>query len=444
MTDPTPDPQRDAPPAGPEPPGAPAPASGLRRFVPALLYEQQFRRFWIGQTISAFGDQITYLALPIVAVLVLKADAAQMGLLTAIGLLPHLLFSLPAGVWLDRVRERRRLMVMADIGRAAALALVPVAFLLDALSIELLFAIAFVIGSLSLVFDLAWNIFFVAVARRDQYVQASSLLNGSRSMSSVGGPALGGVLIQLLSAPITLVLDALSFLGSAFFLSRIRAREPAIDGDPGTVREQLRAGASFIARDQIIRGVLLSVATVNLFNYCFAALFILYVTVNLGVEPGILGLALGAAAVGSIVGAVIAGRVGRRIGIGRAYLVGLVLFPAPLILLPFAEGQPPLLVLGVLFVMEFVSGLGVMILDISAGAMLLARTPDKIRGRSAGAFRFVNMGVRPIGAILGGLLATAIGIREALFVVTIAQLGGLLWLIGSPILRLGDLPEAPE
>jgi MFS family permease len=431
-----------------DPAGAPAPApaaqtppTGLRRFLPPLLREHEFRNFWIGQTISAFGDQITYLALPIVAVLVLDANAAQMGLLTAIGLLPHLLFSLPAGVWLDRVRQRRRLMILADIGRAAGLALVPLAFMANVLTIELLFAIAFLVGTLSVVFDLAWNIFFVAITRRDQYVQANSLLSGSRSMSFVAGPALGGVLIQVLSAPITLVLDALSFLGSAFFLSRIRATEPPIARQPGTVREQLRDGLTFIARDPIIRGVLLSVATVNLFNYCFAALFILYTTVSLGVEPGILGLALGAGAVGSVVGAFIAGRVGRRIGIGRAYLIGLVLFPAPLILVPLIEGLPPLVILGVLFGVEFLGGLGVMILDINAGAMLLARTPDKIRGRSAGAFRFVNMGVRPIGAVLGGVLATAIGIREALIIVTVAQLAGVLWLIGSPILGLRDLPE---
>jgi MFS family permease len=416
---------------------------GIGRFVPPLLRETQFRRFWLGQTISAFGDQITYLALPILAVVILNANATQMGLLTAIGLLPHLLFSLPAGIWLDRVRERRRLMILADLGRAAGLALVPLAFLFHWLSIELLFAISFAIGTLAVVFDISWNTFFVAVTKREQYVQANSLLSGSRSMSFVAGPALGGVLIQILSAPITLLIDAVSFLGSAFFLSRVHAQEPPIDRDPGTVREQLGQGLSFILHDPIVRGVLLSVATVNLFNYCFAALFILYATVNLGVEPGILGLALGAGAVGSVIGAIVAGRIGRSFGIGRAYLLGLVLFPAPLILVPLAGG-PPIAVLAFLFIAEFLGGLGVMILDINAGAMLLARTPDKIRGRSAGTFRFVNMGVRPIGAVIGGLLGAAIGIRETLFIVTIAQLTGVLWLIGSPILGLRDLPEAPE
>lgn len=425
------------------PASSPPPETGLRRFVPPLLREQEFRRFWFGQTISAFGDQVTFLALPIVAVLVLNANATQMGLLTAVGLLPHLLFSLPAGIWLDRVRERRRLMILADIGRAMGLALVPLAFLSGWLSIELLFVVAFVVGSLAVVFDISWNTFFVAVAKREQYVQANALLSGSRSMSSVAGPALGGILIQILTAPITFLLDALSFLGSAFFLSRIHAQEPPIDHDPGTVREQLQQGLSFILHDAIVRGVLLSVATVNFFNYGIQALFILYATVNLGIEPGILGLALGAGAIGTVIGAVIAGRVGRTLGLGRAYLLSLILFPAPLILVPLAAG-PPLVILALVVLSEFAAGIGVMILDINAGAMLLARTPDKIRGRSAGTFRFVNMGVRSIGAVVGGTLAGLFGIREALLFVSVAQLTGVLWLIGSPILGLRDLPEAPE
>ena len=198
------------------------------RFVPTLLREPQFRRFWFGQTISMFGDQVTGLALPVVAVLALGAEATQMGLLVAVGLLPHLLFSLPAGVWLDRVRRRRRLMIFMDLGRAAAIASIPIAVAFHLLSLPLLFAIFFVVGTLSVVFDIAWNTLFVAIARRDQYVDANSLLNGSRSLSSVGGPALGGVLIQLFTAPVALVADALSFVGSAFFLSRIEAEEAPI------------------------------------------------------------------------------------------------------------------------------------------------------------------------------------------------------------------------
>src|SRR4051812_37591530 len=191
--------------------------------MPGLLREAPFRRFWIGQTISVFGDQVTVLALPIVAVVILGADAAQMGVLTAIALLPHLLFSLPAGVWLDRVRNRRRLMIVADIGRALGISIVPAAYALNVLKIELVFVIAFVVGTFAVVFDISWNTLFVAVARRDQYIQANSLLNGSRSLASVGGPAISGVLIQLVGAAWTLLADALSFLGSAFFVGRIKA-----------------------------------------------------------------------------------------------------------------------------------------------------------------------------------------------------------------------------
>ena len=419
--------------------------SGLGRFVPPLLREQEFRRFWFGQTISMFGDQITALALPVVAVLALGAEATQMGLLVAIGLLPHLLFSLPAGVWLDRVQHRRRLMILMDLGRAAAIISIPIAFWLGWLSLPLLFLIFFVVGTLSVVFDIAWNTFFVAVAKREQYVEGNSLLNGSRSLSNVGGPALAGVLIQVFSAPLALVADALSFIGSAFFLTRVRAPEAPIEHDPGSIRSQLAAGLTFLVRDPIIRPSVLSVATMNLFNYCFQGLFVLYVLKYLAVEPGILGLALGAGAVGSVLGALVAARIGRRLGIGPAWILGLILFPGATILVPVAApGMPMPIILGLLFVAELVSGFGVMILDINGSAMLFARTPHRIRGRANGAFRFVNMGVRPIGAVIGGLLGATIGVRETLLIVTIAQLSGVLWLIGSPILGLRDLPEAPE
>jgi len=241
------------------------------------------------------------------------------------------------------------------------------------------------------------------------------------------------------------VADATSFLGTAFFLSRITAKEPPIDHDPGSIRNQLTTGLSFLARDRIIRPALLSVATLNFFNFCVQALLYLYVLEYLGVEPGVLGLALGAGAIGSVLGAIVASTIGRRLGIGPAYALGLILFPAATILIPVAApGMPMPAILALLFLAEFGSGFGVMILDINAGAILIARTPDRIRGRATGAFRFINMGIRPIGAVVGGFIGAAIGVREALFVVTIAQLIGPALLIGTPILRLKDLPEAGE
>jgi MFS family permease len=422
--------------------GTPA-RTGIGRFVPPLLRETQFRRFWIGQTISVFGDQVTLLALPIIAVLVLHADPAQMGVLTAAGLLPHLFFSLPAGVWLDRVRQKRRLMILADLGRALAIATIPIAFVAGMLRPELLFIVTFVVGCLSVVFDIAWNTIFVSVTRRDQFVQANALLSGSRSLSNVGGPSIAGILIQVLGGPVTMLLDAASFVGSAAFLRRIQAPEAPIEEEPGGIREQLGAGLSFIFRDPIIRTTVLSAATLNLFNFSFFALFILYVTTSLGVVPGVLGLVLGAGAVGGVLGAIVAPGIGRRLGLGRAYLFGLILFPASLIPIGLVT-EPYPAVLAMLFATEFGAGIGVMILDINAGAMLQARTPDRIRARAGGTFRFINYGIRPIGALLGGALGSAFGVREALIFSTVAALSGVLWLIRSPILQLNEMPEPAE
>jgi MFS family permease len=415
----------------------------LDRYIPSLLRDvTDFRRLWAGQTISVFGDEINRIALPLVAILILGADAAEMGSLSAASLLPHLLLSLGAGVWLDRVHRRRRLMIWADVGRAALIASVPIAHLGGWLTIGQLYVVGFLVGALTVVFDVSWNTVFVSVVNRDRYVEAMSLLNGSRSLAYVGGPSIGGLLVQALGAPLALLADAVSFLGSAVFLGRVRAEEPPVEPDEGALRERFLAGLTFVLRDPIVRPALLSAATINLFTFAFGALMILYATTGLGVSPGVLGLALGAGAVGGVIGAVIASRVGRRIGLGPAYALGCVLFPLPLILIPLADpSMPTPIILALLFGSEFGAGLGVMILDINVGAVLSARYPDRIRSRATGAFRSINYGVRPLGALLGGALGTALGVREALLVTAVAGMLGVLWLVGSQLLRLRDLPE---
>ena len=406
-----------------------------------LLRLADFRRFWAGQTVSLFGDQISLLALPLVAVLVLDAGAADMGYLAAAALAPHLLFSLPAGVWLDRVARRRRIMIAADLLRAALVASVPLAYALDALTFAQLYAVAFLTGSLAVAFDISYSTIFVSVVPRPDYVEANALLNGSRSLSFVGGPSLAGFLVQLVGAPATLVADAISYLASALFLGRVQASEPPLaPGHDGSVRARVAEGVRFIADHPIFRPSLLAVATINLFNFMFFALFVLYATRGLGIAPGTLGLVLGAGAVGGILGALVASRIGRRLGIGGAFALGCVLFPAPLVLVPLADG-PEWLVLGMLFAAEFLSGLGVMILDINAGAIIPALTPHRLRSRATGAFRFVNYGVRPLGALIGGALGSAIGLRPTLWIATVGAIAGALWLLPSPVPGLRELPE---
>ena len=417
----------------------------MRPRIPPLLREQEFRRLWSGQTISQFGDQITLLALPLAGVLLLHADAGQMGLLTAAALAPHLLLSLGVGAWVDRRHHRRRVMIAADLGRAALLASIPLTNAFDALTIWQLYAIAFGHGVFSVFFDVSYPAVFLSTIRRDQLLDANGLLSQSRAFSFVAGPSLAGLLVEALTAPVTLLLDAFSFLGSATFLGRLRSEEPAPEPEePMRLRTKLLGGMRFILASTAYRASLLGVATINLFNFMFWALFVLYATRELEVSAGTLGLVLGAGAVGGVLGAFVAAPLGRRIGVGPAFVLGSILFPAPLILVPLAGG-PYALVLAMLFASEFLSGVGVMILDINANSINVSLTPDRLRARVTGAHRFVNYGVRPLGSLLGGGLGSLIGVRPTLWIATVGACAGILWLLPSPVPRMRELPvEAGE
>lgn len=380
------------------------------------------------------------IALPLVAVLALDANAAQMGYLFAAELAPNLLFALHAGAWVDRRGRRRRTMIAADVGRAVLLATIPLTAAVDGLSLEQLYVVAFATGTLSVLFHVSYSTLFVSLVPRERYVEASSILNGSRAFSFVAGPSIGGLLVQLVTAPFALVVDAVSYVVSALFLRRISAPEPPTEeSESGHVV----AGVRFILRSPIVRASLLATATINFFNFVFHALFILYAVRVLDVSPGTLGLVLGAGAVGGLIGSVVTAAVSRRIGIGPAFLVGCVLFPAPLVLVPLAGGPKPL-VLGLLFLAEFGAGLGVMILDISAGAIFAALIPNRLRARVSGAYLVVNYGVRPLGSLTGGVLGSTLGLRPTLWIATVGAIAGFLWLLPSPVPRLRELPEPAE
>jgi MFS family permease len=412
----------------------------MRRLVPVLLREPVFRRFWTGQTVSLFGDQVALLAIPLTAVLILHANAAQMGYLTAAELLPSLLFSMLAGARVDRRGGRRRTMLVADVARAVLMATIPLAYLLGALTLAQLYLVAFAVGTFDVLFFVAYNTLFVAMVPAERYVEGNSLIHGSRAMSFVGGQSLGGILVALLSAPGAVLLNALSFLGSAWALARIHPVEPPT-AEPGP--GQLRAGMTYIARSPIVRAALGATATVNYFNFVFTAIFVLYATTQLHVRPAELGLVLGIGAVGGLIGATLTARVTRWIGIGPAFILSCVVFPAPLILVPLAAGSRPV-ILSLLFLAEFGTGLGVMLLDISIGSIFAAVIPDHLKARVSGAYRTINYGVRPIGALSGGLLGTALGLRTTLWIAAAGGLLCVLWVLPGRLRHLKTLPATAE
>jgi MFS family permease len=409
--------------------------------IPPLLRENRaFRQFFLGQAVSLIGDQITLLALPLTAVLVLHANAARMGYLTTAALVPNLLFSLHAGAWVDRRGRRRQMMLVTDVGRGLLVASVPVAYALGHLTWAQLYVVAFGTGTLSVLFFVAYGGLFQSVVPRERYVEANSLLHGSRAFSFLAGSSVGGALVQALRGPYALAVDAVSFFWSALFLGRMHVEEPpgAPHGDGGIL-----AGGRWIRSNAIVRAELLGVATLNYFNFIFFALFVLYATKALHIRPATLGLVLGTASIGTLGGSFVTSALVRRIGLGPAFALGCFLFPAPLILVAAARG-PHWLVIGFLFASEFCSGVGLMILDITAGSLSAALVPVAFRSRVAGAFMVVNYGVRPLGTMSAAALGSLLGLHTTMWIATVGAVAGVLWVLPSPVMKLRDVPGPEE
>ncbi|MFF1464265.1 MFS transporter [Streptomyces sp. NPDC058330] len=407
----------------------------------SLWRDRRFCRFWAGQSVSQFGDRITELALPLIAVGALDATANQVAWLTALLWTPNLLAIL-LGAWVDQRARKRRLMVLADLVRAAVLLGVPVAYVLDAVTLGQLYVVALLTGAAGVLFNTAYPPFFVRLVPRASYVDANSKLSTTRSASYVVGPAVGGALIQVLTAPVTLVVDALTFLASAFLVGRVPIDEPPADRDPAAASSlwrRAREGLSFVVGHPVLRAALSCAATVNFFSFVAGSgLLVLFANRSLGLSAGAIGVAFGVGATGSLLGAVSAPKLSGRFGVGRSIVVGAVLFPAPVAIAAAANG-PLWLRAGALAAAEFLSGFGVMLFDVNLNSLQTSVIPDGMRSRVAGAFSTVNYGVRPVGAVVGGALATLVGLRATLLVAAVGGALSVLWLLPSPIPRIRSL-----
>ncbi|MGW5496939.1 MFS transporter [Streptomyces olivaceoviridis] len=402
-----------------------------------LLRDPPFRRYWTAQTVSRLGDQVSNLAVPLIAVTVIHADTAQMGYLSAAAWIPYLLFGLHAGLWADRLRHRRRAMIAADVGRFAILMTIPVAHAFGTLTFWHLYAVAFATGALSVVFEVCNPPVFKALVEPAQYVAGNSLVSGNRAMAKVAGPTIGGFLVQLFTAPVALAADALSYLASALLLSRIAPAEA-----PPAPREgaAMRAAVRYIARSPAIRAALAATASVNFFCFGVTTLFVLYATETLHLGPDLLGLILGAGAVGAVVGAVCATPLTRRVGVGPTFLLGCVMMPASMLLIPAADG-PTHVVAAMLVAAEFGSGIGVMWIDITVATVLTSLVPDASRSMVFGVYQTANLGTRPFAALAAGTAAGWLDTRTTLWIAVAGALTSFLWVLPSP-LRRRDLPRA--
>jgi MFS family permease len=405
-----------------------------------LWLHPDFRKLWAGETISVFGSQITLLALPLVAVLALDANAGQMGLLTAAGFAPDLLVSLLAGAWVDRVR-RRPVLIGADLGRAALLATIPLAWELGRLTMIQLYLVAFATGVLSVFFRLAYVSLLPSLVGPAQLVEGNSKLEVSRSVAKIGGPGLAGGLVQIFGAPLTLIADGVSFICSAFFIRVIRTPEPvpAPPDTPQTIWREIEEGLRFTFGNPILRALTLSAATFNVFGALIGALFVLYATDDLGIGPGLLGLILAIGAPGGLLGAILAARLTERYGLDRTMILALSLSATSTLLIPLAGG-PHLIATAILAIYEAWFGFGASIFGINIASLSQVVTPNRLLGRMRASTGFLYLGGLPLGALAGGALGAMIGLRPAIGIGAVGALLSVPWLIFSPLPGLREHP----
>lgn len=407
-----------------------------------LWRHRDFLKLWSAQAISQFGTQVSNLALPLVAILVLDASAFEVAALGTVEFLPFILFTLPAGVWVDRLR-RRPVLVAGDLGRAALLATVPAAYVADALTLGQVYAVGFLAGTCTVFFDVAYQSYLPSLVERDRIVEGNSKLELSRSSAQIAGPGFGGLLVELVTAPYAVLVDAVSFLGSGLFILGIRKHEPAPRAETAPAERtsmwaELREGLRFVLANPPLRAQAGCTATGNFFFSAGGAIMVVFFVRTLGLSPGVIGLVMSLGSVGALLAALTARRISGRFGIGPTSIAVAFLEGPSALLVALAPASYPLpfLVAG-----GIATGFCIVVYNIVQVSYRQAICPPPLQGRMNSVMRFVVWGTIPLGSLAGGALASWTGLRETLVVSAVGAGGAFLWLLLSPQRHLRELPE---
>lgn len=405
-------------------------------------------RLWSAESVSQLGSQVSLLALPLVAITVLHATTFQVGALTAVEFSPFVLFGLPAGAIVDRL-PRRPILIWCDIGRAIALASVPIASAFGVLGYAQLLAVVFVTGSLTVFFDVSYQSILPAIVERDQLTDGNAKLEISRSGAQTAGPGLGGLLVQWVGAASAVTADAASFVASAVLIRGIRAQEPpvaAIDESTTRLRAlagEIREGLRYVLRHRVLRMVAGSTATSNYFSSMTMAVYLLYAVRERHYSAGVIGLVFTLGNIGTLAGAVLATRVTRVFRLGPTIMLGMLVSCIAMLILGLAPTQHAL----VYFVIAWLLfGFGGTIYNIDQVSLRQAITPHRMLGRMNASMRFMVWGTMPFGSLTGAVLGTAIGLRPTMIVAGIGGSLAVLWLVTRPVLALREIPmpEYPD
>ncbi len=410
----------------------------------SLLRHPDFLKLWTAETVSVFGTAITQLAIPIIAATALSVSPFEFGLLTTIEMLPFILLSLPAGVWVDRLR-RRPILIAGDLGRAVAIASIPVAFYFDALTIWQLYIVGFTVGCFTVFFDVAYQSYLPSVVERDQLVDGNSKLEITRSAAQILGPGMAGLLIGWFKAPFAMVVDSVSYLVSAVFLFWIRRPEPpvahhdeAVHGPKPSMRSEMAAGLRYVGGHRWLRSIAATTGISNLFASLGGAILVLYLVDERGLGPEAIGFAFSLGSVGVLVAALSTTWLTKRAGVGRMLVATSLTFSVSNLFLAFA---PAALVWYGLAASTFLGGFAGVAWNINQVSLRQAITPPRMQGRMNATMRFIVWGTMPVGSIMGAALAQVIGLQPT---IVVAALGGLVAFIPvtlSSVRRITTMPE---
>jgi MFS family permease len=424
-------------------PSASAVPNSRQPVPPGLWRNIDFRKLWIGQTASQFGEQATQIIVPLIAVVALHVSAGQLGVLRAVGQAPLLLLTLFVGAWVDGWRTRT-VMVLADAARAVVLSGIAAAILMGWLGLPVLLATAFAVGAMSVFFDVAYQASVVRLVERRQLVQGNSALAGSRSAAQVSGVGLGGLLATLLPAPVAIASSVPLFALSSLSIHQIR-HEPA-PGHPQRHRHlwrQVHDGLRFVLGNGFLRAVGLAAAVGQFFFAATMTIMLLFLTRDLHLAGTAVGLVLAATGPGALAGSLLAARLPGRFGYGAVLVSAAGLGDVVMLAVPALHG-PAIATIPVLVAVIFVFGACGQLVDVTVMAIRQAVTLDGMQGRVSATITFAGMGLAPLGSLAGGLLGQEWGLRVSLLATIAGMMLSPALMASSPLIRLGrTLPAQP-
>lgn len=407
-----------------------------------LWGHRDFLFLWSGQSISVFGSLVGRIALPMLVVLVLDATPLQVSLVRALEVAPGLLVGLFAGVWVDRVR-RRPLMLWADVARALLMGAIPVLSLAGSLTLRHIYAVAFLVSIFTILFDVAYQSYVPTLVRSDQLVEANSKLEASASVAEITAFGIAGFLVQMITAPITLLVDAVSFLGSALSLALIRRPEPTpprLEAQT-SVWTEMREGARVLLRNPVLRALVGADAISSLFGNMIGSVYMLFVLRELQLSPGLSGMIFALGGISALGGAVLAGPLLRRFGLAATIIAASALTVMGSALVPLAGG-PLVVVVLFLCAQQLIGDGGHMVAQIQMTSLRQAITPPEFLGRVNATNRVSDWTFQLMGTLLGGVLGEIIGLRGTLGIAVAGKSLAVLWLWLSPVRSYREMPEA--